>query len=539
MIKGHLADFEIKHSLKKYKTRPKTTESMNSPLGKSVDVDLTILNDESIVRKVHSLNRRLIRHVGYVCEQFEEEKLHGTIDVEKIIENSYRLNAIGAQGGHIARALQSPGPHNGHTYVAPDDRYINIYKDLLKPVKIPPPKDLSSRPEWSFPPPSYHFSDEKEENTDEFATVGVDSSDEVFKHDISLFRAYQRPSTTSSLPSLVSLRPITYNTPSSSSSPSSPTHGEIERAKLIWKHLLDELCAAADAIEYHDLVELASLRSPHETISWTVGYIGILLGLDPSWAASKRSLLHEIVPLQRFLHLANPCHIPVKRLGSANEILRKKILPSINLQASKQSLSSIVPLFLRWILCFQGLADIYITAWKEEFGSSERAPEHNNDIPPIQSPSSSQQLMVGFSDDPSQEFSRPRQSRGRTAPAALGRRAGRQAQSSSPVKLNYGTHTRKLHLREVAPRIVEETITVKPPEEFAWFFHNLARNSVFDDSNKDMRSLLAHHVLKVPRKVLEEAISLKGKASRSSLTTGEKSSPVIPALPLSSSQIFN
>ena len=75
----------------------------------------------------------------------------------------------------------------------------------------------------------------------------------------------------------------------------------MEVARQKWLHWVAELRVLGLAINHHTLVEVAALKNPPNSIVEVMCYIGLLLGLKPTWESVKRSLFQELFPLQRAL----------------------------------------------------------------------------------------------------------------------------------------------------------------------------------------------------------------------------------------------
>jgi hypothetical protein len=75
----------------------------------------------------------------------------------------------------------------------------------------------------------------------------------------------------------------------------------MELARQLWMVLDTELRASGLAIVYGDVCELAAFNNPPEALSKIVGYMCLLLGLQPTWQAAKSSLFREMRSFLNFL----------------------------------------------------------------------------------------------------------------------------------------------------------------------------------------------------------------------------------------------
>lgn len=68
---------------------------------------------------------------------------------------------------------------------------------------------------------------------------------------------------------------------------------EMLEAECVWDSLCDRLKKLGANILYTDLFEISILRQPHASIIALVGFVGILMGLKPTWKTVKGILLKE------------------------------------------------------------------------------------------------------------------------------------------------------------------------------------------------------------------------------------------------------
>lgn len=68
---------------------------------------------------------------------------------------------------------------------------------------------------------------------------------------------------------------------------------EMLEAEEVWDRVCEELQSLGNKIIYTDLFEISILRQPHASVIAIVGFVGILMGLKPTWKTVKGILLKE------------------------------------------------------------------------------------------------------------------------------------------------------------------------------------------------------------------------------------------------------
>lgn len=350
MMKGYINDIQVKwskESIGNTIVHPKpslSTKSKSVLFQHEISLNQDNIHDEKIIKEIDSMKRKFIKHVQFIKSQIHKDSIEFTNHVNKVIQenNSYRQSGIGSHGGHIARILSSPGPHNGHTKVKESDSYFNIYENTaIKPSDIKRKslrynKTIENRPNWQNDFVLAH-------SMDPLPSPHKEEADIIFKRDIRLFTASEversrstnafgksnvRRVYSSDQVNRASIRPLpnisddskptktTLEVKGSQSSKTDrnidtlnssqydlqfPLHEHKVSGKVKWTGFLFELHTMADSIPQQSLLELSWLRHPPGSIAAISGYLAILLGLDPDWVACKRSLFREIHGLCNFL----------------------------------------------------------------------------------------------------------------------------------------------------------------------------------------------------------------------------------------------
>ena len=317
-------------------------------------------------------------------------------------ENEPLRNGVGSKGGHIARQVGAPGPHNGHNPIKDTDRFQTESKltdeELQKVLKV------GVRP---FQPPEWDKNHvEAKLLSYKFEPPHV-VHDPLFKEEIQHFKSPDRALVLSSRlaffyqngampegslstvgetgetsvavgsppgsasPSRRDLAPLPAPTSSlsvslapSSSSSSAGAAGASDRALAVseqWKASVEQLrSVAVNGISYKDLTEISAMREPPAFVESLCGYVALLLGLQPSWKACKRSLFSELHALEIFLKQVEPLTIPVKRLRKATALKRSR-MPDLTLAISESVCRSrCFASLAMWVGHFNALAELAV-----------------------------------------------------------------------------------------------------------------------------------------------------------------------------------
>lgn len=69
-----------------------------------------------------------------------------------------------------------------------------------------------------------------------------------------------------------------------------------------WDTLVKAMKTNSACIRYKHLCCLAFPAEPPEGVAFLFGYVSILLGIEPTWSAAKRSMFKQLQPLLKFMH---------------------------------------------------------------------------------------------------------------------------------------------------------------------------------------------------------------------------------------------
>lgn len=96
------------------------------------------------------------------------------------------------------------------------------------------------------------------------------------------------------------------------------------RTEMIWDNLLQDLQSLGQEVVYTDLLQLSIIRHPHDAILHLVGFMGILMGLKPSWSTMKGTLLKEYNIFMNFVRNVDPLDIPPRRVKKALRFVKEQ-----------------------------------------------------------------------------------------------------------------------------------------------------------------------------------------------------------------------
>jgi len=145
-----------------------------------------------------------------------------------------------------------------------------------------------------------------------------------------------------------------------SPSPSSSFSRELTSSQLKWAAAVKQLRNTAKELSYKDLTELTAMREPPEQFADLVSFVSLLLGLQPTWAAAKRSLFKELQSLHNFLRQVDPLTIPMRRLRKAAELRQTKLSFLSPESLGQVSKSAVFEKLALWVMSFDAIARIII-----------------------------------------------------------------------------------------------------------------------------------------------------------------------------------
>ena len=324
--------------------------------------------------------------------------------LNKAKKNDSRANGIGAFGGPIARMVKSPGQHNGLNYTPTDIKGPQLQLTQAQMNEIMKEHGDVYLPEWDR----------------NHTVAGVlsgdiprikEDRDKVFRMEIQKFRSQDLSMQMSeSIYSFSKYENLGSHT--SSNLHSKTEQSQISEAATKWSNLVNEMHSKTSKLTYKDLVDISCLREPPQFIENLVSYIGILLGLKPSWKAAKRSLFHEIFSLQVFFATVEPLSIPVKRIEKAIK-LKEDTMRNLSEDTSPNVYApSSFPALASWVLCFDKLGRIMVkvdkrlvhlnTLHHEHLPTQPISPRNEEDDGDFNSPSVMKLDQVSAADSVSQ-----------------------------------------------------------------------------------------------------------------------------------------
>lgn len=203
-----------------------------------------------------------------------------------------RDSGIGNFGGHIARELRLPGPLNGKDVYDQSDGCVTspFYVKLKKRKVKPPPLSADDlNPPWDKNFVNDHQAREKmrrEERDQQYLLLKLEM--QTFLSRMCCSRDEGRDEVSPAASSMVG-RNYSFPRPL-------PDEAHDE-----WAEMLQELWRTAADVANNDLMEISSWVKPPPAAVDILGYLCILLGVNPDWASAKRLLLRNIPSLQNFI----------------------------------------------------------------------------------------------------------------------------------------------------------------------------------------------------------------------------------------------
>ena len=245
--------------------------------------------------------------------------------IKKAVTIDTRDSGVGNYGGHVARSMKTPGPLNGKdVFEQPEgEQYHGLFECLYSfflfivgsvtspfYVKLKKKKKKKSldpneplNPPWSknfvrdheIPKFSREDGDKTEDNAAKLEMHRLLSPDDPSGNVISPVKGQestdswdQGARSISTKGSLVHISP-----------PVLPV--VTEDCAQEWGELEQELIEVAEGVPASDLAEIASWLKPPVAAVDIIGYICILLGINPDWATAKKLLLKNIPLLHQFI----------------------------------------------------------------------------------------------------------------------------------------------------------------------------------------------------------------------------------------------
>jgi hypothetical protein len=257
-----------------------------------------------------------------------------------------RDTGIGAWGGHIARERKLPGPLNGRDVYEQEHGCVTspFYVKLKKKKPLVPLLDDDLNPAWDK-----HFVNdhqvrekgEKSENNEEYlllklemqmflSRTGLEEEDSSKAGSLSpagspgLKSPAHSPdhsicSSVGSSPGKSHAPSLGHSIGSSRSRGPPPMLTAAERKRAFesnyyfpkplpeealeeWTEMVQGLAAVAAEVNGTDTMEIVSWLKPPAAAVDIIGYLCILLGVNPDWGSAKRLLLRNIPALLHFIH---------------------------------------------------------------------------------------------------------------------------------------------------------------------------------------------------------------------------------------------
>lgn len=320
----------------KVNSPPKNRNQEKDPGGPSASIDHTgqvvfdrplSIEEQDSVRQPNYLLPLVSPTVGYM------DSLMSRVTAQDI-----RDSGIGNFGGPIARKLKEPGPLNGREGLRTGNKRVYLTPFCIKLKKKKKKKPQETGPDsllqmpWNVSFVNAHLDRAKSNDKiisdtkakqDEFLQLKADMRNLVISSPLRQKSAEQ----TVTLSDLLCL--------------DSPD----EKGRLY-----HQLHATAHAVGVPDLLEIASWLKPPPSAVPIIGYIAVLLGVEPNWDNAKRLLLKNIPLLHSFITQIQVDQISKDRLLAAVK-WREEYIPVLSAEGIEKVNKALAKL-TRWILIF-------------------------------------------------------------------------------------------------------------------------------------------------------------------------------------------
>ena len=298
--------------------------------------------------------------------------------LEKAHKNEPRKHGTGSWGGPIARRVKSPGPHNGIHYEATGIRSPKLHLTEAQMKEIMKDHKDIYLDDWDH---NFTVANRLSEKIARYDLI----HDQLYKEEIQKFKTEEDANSLKNNVYIASgielfeeydtreeglsidnsFNPLSKATLPGADGKTSPTAANNrsctrDSANKSWLALVTTLHECASYLNYKDFTDIACMRSPPEFAIQLIAFIGVLLGLEPTWQAAKRTMFHDINALHNFLCFVEPLSIPMNRIEQALHI-KDTLLPGLSLKSCKGVYGpksfSILSL---WVLRFCQLARIRV-----------------------------------------------------------------------------------------------------------------------------------------------------------------------------------
>lgn len=291
--------------------------------------------------------------------------------IKKAVTIDTRESGVGNYGGHVARSMKTPGPLNGkEVFEQPEGSVTSPFYVKLKKKKIKKSLDPNEplNPPWSknfvrdheIPKFSREDGDKTEDNAAKLEMQRLLSPDDPSGNVISPVKGHESTDSwdqgARSISTKGSLAHI--------SPPVLPVVTEDYAQE--WGELEQELIEVAEGVPASDLAEIASWLKPPVAAVDIIGYICILLGINPDWATAKKLLLKNIPLLHQFITKVKPTRIPIDRWVAAAQ-WRQDHIPLVN-HFGVEKVNKALSRLTRWVLFMNRMWLFFQAAHDEEVG---------------------------------------------------------------------------------------------------------------------------------------------------------------------------
>lgn len=324
---------------------PKNRNQEKDPGGPSASIDHTgqvvfdrplSIEEQESVRQPNYLLPMVSPTVGYMDSL-----------MSRVVMHDIRDTGIGNFGGPIARRLKEPGPLNGRDGVQTGKNRVYITPFCVKLKRRKKKRPQEPGPDsplclpWNESFVNAHL--DRAKSNDKIISDTKAKQDEYLQ-----LKSDMRNLIISSPPKpKLEQQAVTVSDILCLDSP-------VEKGQIY-----SNLHATANAVGVPDLVEIASWIKPPPSAVPIIGYIAILLGINPDWNSAKRLILKNIPLLHSFITQVQVDQISKDRLLAAVK-WREEHIPVLSAEGIEKVNKALAKL-TRWILIFNR-----IIIWENE-----------------------------------------------------------------------------------------------------------------------------------------------------------------------------
>ena len=275
-------------------------------------------------------------------------RVHGLLTVASTVD--CRADGVGSAGGHIARLVKAPGPHNGHNEIKASERLlVSTSQDSLEDMKIKlkEPKPVL-QPIWDK---TFAYVKSPCQRLEKIV-----SQTSIVKKQVEFLctKYYTFDDDRSSIRSSSSSIATSKTMKSNLKHQKANYPPILSKADTVWNNKLESMRRCSDDLKFLDLVDITRVGDPDNALIAILGYICILLGLKPTWNVITTTLFSELPALFKLLKQLEPRSLPIKRLKKASRFKKMKLATLTIIGGNQKTLLKLQS----WCNCVESLSQL-------------------------------------------------------------------------------------------------------------------------------------------------------------------------------------